>query len=141
MKSDVWGRVTWGPSQLWEDCTPQSVVMKYFEAQNKEKKQPEVGDRWGGLLVLSFFFCSQRQERESGSCVCCILFRLNSNFLLAFYIFPSADYVCRLKTPYLCSAPACSPWANPEGRYHLHGVMIIRKSHSLGASYCVFIYF
>lgn len=55
MKSDVWGRVTWGPSQLWEDCTPQSVVMKYFEAQNKEKKQPEVGDRWGGLLVLSFF--------------------------------------------------------------------------------------
>lgn len=68
-------------------------------------------------------------------------FRLNSNLLLAFYIFPSDDYACRLKMPYLSNAPARSPSANPEGRYHLHGVMIIRESHSLGGLYCVFVYF
>lgn len=94
-----------------------------------------------GWLLALFFFFPQRQEGENDSGVGCILFRLNSNLLLAFYIFPSADYACRLKAPYLSNTPARSPSANPEGRYHLHGVMIIRKSHSLGALYCVFTYF
>ena len=90
-----------------------------------------------GLL----FFFSPKARR--GKWFWCLLHpsRMNSNLLLAFYIFPSADYVCRLKMPYLSSAPACSPSANPEGRDHLHGVMIIRKSHSLGGLYCVVIYF
>lgn len=113
--------------------------MKHFGGKNKGKKQ--LGGWWreGGLACSFLFF--QWQEGENGSGVCCLLFRLNSNLLLAFYIFPSADYVCRLKMPYLSNAPARSPSANPEGRYHLHGVMIIRKSHSLGGLYCVFVYF
>lgn len=112
--------------------------MEHFGGENRGKNSRMWAAGVGhGLL---FFYFPQRREGENRSGVCCIPFRLNSNLLLAFYIFPSADYVCRLKVPYLRGAPARVPRADPEGRYRLHGVLITRKSHSLGALYCVFIY-
>lgn len=101
----------------------------------------KIGGRtgWEQGTVCSFFIFPKGEKGGNGSGVCCIPFRLNSNLLLAFYIFPSADGVCRLKVPYLLSAPARAPRANPEGRYRLHGVLIMLKSHSLRALHCVLI--
>lgn len=69
-------------------------MAKCFGGEVKGKRGKAGRVMVGGGLLDVFF---QRQEGENCSGVCCTLFRLNYNLLLAFYIFPSADYVCRLR--------------------------------------------